>query len=85
MDIPWVPELSMNITLRFDFCRDQRACWCCIGALVLLYRAPYFHHRDGHTEGGCRVSPRNPLRSLRVGWFGLVTSDNTLLLYLFWS
>ena len=51
LDIPWVPELSMNITLRFDsLAAIMSVLVLGIGALVLLYCAPFFHHRDGHTE-----------------------------------
>ncbi|HTY28142.1 MAG TPA: Na+/H+ antiporter subunit A, partial [Mycobacterium sp.] len=51
VDIPWVPELSMNITLRFDTLSAVMSVLVLgIGALVLFYCAEYFHHRDDHTE-----------------------------------
>ena len=51
VDVPWVPELSMNITLRFDaLAAIMSVLVLGIGALVLFYCADYFHHHDGHTE-----------------------------------
>ena len=85
MDIPWVPELSMNITLRFDsLAAIMSVLVLGIGALVLLYCAPYFHHRDGHTERRL-PSFAAELVAFSGAMFGLVTSDNMLLLYLFWE
>src|ERR1700686_2264840 len=40
----WVPELSMNIDLRFDGLSAIMA------VLVLFYSAGSSHHRDGHAE-----------------------------------
>ena len=49
--IPWVPELSMDIDLRFDtLAAIMSVLVLGIGALVLFYCAGYFDHRDGHTE-----------------------------------
>lgn len=85
IDIPWVPELAMDIALRFDsLAAIMSVLVLGIGALVLFYCASYFQHRDGHTE------PRLPsfaaeLVAFSGAMFGLVISDNLLLLYIFWE
>lgn len=83
--ISWVPELSMNIALRFDALAAMMSVLVLgIGALVLIYCADYFHHHDG------RVEKRLPSFAAQlVGFcgamFGLVVADNMLLLYVFWE
>jgi multicomponent Na+:H+ antiporter subunit A len=85
VDIPWVPELSMNITLRFDTLSAVMSVLVLgIGALVLFYCAEYFHHRDGHTENRL-PSFAAELVAFSGAMFGLVVSDNMLLLYTFWE
>jgi multicomponent Na+:H+ antiporter subunit A len=85
IDIPWVPELSMNIALRFDSLAAIMAVLVLgIGALVLFYSAEYFHHRDGHTENRL-PSFAAELVAFSGAMFGLVVADNTLVLYLFWE
>lgn len=83
--IPWVPELSMDITLRFDsLAAIMSVLVLAIGALVLFYCAEYFHHHEG------RIEKRLPsfaaeLVAFSGAMFGLVVSDNMLLLYVFWE
>lgn len=85
VNIPWVPELSMNITLRFDTLSAVMSVLVLgIGALVLFYCAEYFHHRDGHTENRL-PSFAAELVAFSGAMFGLVVSDNMLLLYTFWE
>lgn len=85
VDIPWVPELAMDIALRFDaLAAIMSVLVLSIGSLVLFYCASYFRHRDGHTE------PRLPsfaaeLVAFSGAMFGLVISDNLLVLYIFWE
>ncbi|MEU9809076.1 Na+/H+ antiporter subunit A [Mycobacterium sp. NPDC050853] len=85
VDLPWVPELAMDIALRFDsLAAIMSVLVLGIGSLVLFYCASYFRHRDGHTE------PRLPsfaaeLVAFSGAMFGLVVSDNLLLLYIFWE
>ena len=55
-----------------------------IGALVLFYCAEYFHHHDGHTEKRL-PSFAAELVAFSGAMFGLVVSDNMLLLYVFWE
>lgn len=85
LDIAWVPELSMDITLRFDtLAAIMSVLVLAIGALVLFYCATYFHHRDGHTEKRL-PSFAAELVAFSGTMFGLVISDNTLVLYVFWE
>ncbi len=85
VDVPWVPELSMNITLRFDALSAIMSVLVLgIGALVLFYCADYFHHHDGHTEKRL-PSFAAELVAFSGAMFGLVCSDNMLLLYVFWE
>ncbi|MGN7778069.1 Na+/H+ antiporter subunit A [Mycolicibacterium sp. 22603] len=83
--IPWLPMLSMDITLRFDsLAAIMSVLVLAIGALVLFYCAEYFHHHEG------RIEKRLPsfaaeLVAFSGAMFGLVVSDNMLLLYIFWE
>lgn len=83
--IPWLPELSMDITLRFDsLAAIMSVLVLAIGALVLFYCAEYFHHHEG------RIEKRLPsfaaeLVAFSGAMFGLVISDNMLVLYIFWE
>ena len=81
----WVPELSMDITLRFDaLAAIMSVLVLAIGALVLFYCADYFHHHDGHTEKRL-PSFAAELVAFSGAMFGLVVSDNMLVLYVFWE
>lgn len=83
--VTWVPELSMDISLRFDALAAVMSVLVLgIGALVLFYCAEYFHHHDGHTEKRL-PSFAAELTAFSGVMFGLVVSDNMLLLYLFWE
>jgi multicomponent Na+:H+ antiporter subunit A len=85
LDIPWVPELSMDIALRFDsLAAIMSVLVLGIGALVLFYCAGYFHHHDGHTEKRL-PSFAAELVAFSGAMFGLVVSDNMLVLYIFWE
>jgi multicomponent Na+:H+ antiporter subunit A len=85
VDVPWVPELSMDIALRFDpLAAIMSVVVLAIGALVLFYCADYFQHHDGHTEKRL-PSFAAELVAFSGAMFGLVTSDNMLLLYVFWE
>ena len=85
LTVPWVPDLSMNITLRFDSLAAIMSLLVLgIGALVLFYCADYFHHSDGHREKRL-PSFAAELVAFSGAMFGLVTSDNMLVLYVFWE
>lgn len=85
VNVPWVPALSMDITLRFDaLSAVMSVLVLAVGALVLFYCAEYFHHHDGHTERRL-PSFAAELVAFSGAMFGLVVSDNMLLLYVFWE
>jgi multicomponent Na+:H+ antiporter subunit A len=85
VNVAWLPELSMNITLRFDaLAAIMSVLVLGIGALVLFYCADYFHHRDEHTEKRL-PSFAAELVAFSGAMFGLVCSDNMLVLYVFWE
>ncbi|GAT11236.1 NADH:ubiquinone oxidoreductase subunit 5 (chain L)/multisubunit Na+/H+ antiporter, MnhA subunit [Mycolicibacterium novocastrense] len=85
VDVPWVPELSMDITLRFDtLAAIMSVLVLGIGALVLFYCADYFQHHDGRIENRL-PSFAAELVAFSGAMFGLVTSDNLLMLYVFWE
>ena len=85
IDVPWLTELSMDITLRFDaLAAIMSVLVLGIGALVLFYCADYFHHHDGHTEKRL-PSFAAELVAFAGAMFGLVVSDNMLVLYVFWE
>ncbi len=85
LDVSWVPELSMDITLRFDALAAIMSLLVLgIGALVLFYCADYFRHTDGSREKRL-PSFAAELVAFSGAMFGLVTSDNMLVLYVFWE
>jgi multicomponent Na+:H+ antiporter subunit A len=94
LHIPWVPDLSMDITLRFDsLAAIMSVLVLAIGALVLFYCGEYFHHRSPiapHVRGDGKIEKRLPsfaaeLVAFSGAMFGLVVSDNMLVLYIFWE
>src|SRR6476469_9047612 len=85
VNIEWLPELSMNITLRFDALAAIISVLVLgIGALVLFYCGDYFHHHDD-TEENRLPSFAAELVAFAGAMFGLVVSDNMLVLYVFWE
>jgi multicomponent Na+:H+ antiporter subunit A len=85
VSVQWVPELSMDIDLRFDsLAAIMGVLVLAIGALVLFYCADYFHHRDGRVENRL-PSFAAELVAFAGAMFGLVVSDNMLVLYVFWE
>ena len=78
-------ELSMDIDFRFDtLAAIMSVLVLGIGGLVLFYCGEYFHHHDGHTEKRL-PSFAAELVAFSGAMFGLVISDNMLMLYLFWE
>ena len=78
VDLPWVPELSLDIALRFDPLTAVLSVLVLgIGALVLVYCADYFDHATPAFAA--------QLTAFCGAMFGLVVSDNMLLLYVFWE
>ncbi|WP_336087835.1 Na+/H+ antiporter subunit A [Nocardia sp. SSK8] len=79
--IEWAPQISMDIDLRFD---SLAAVMCTlvlgIGALIMAYCGRYFA-RDEARLGVFAAE----LMGFAGAMFGLVTSDNMLLLFVFWE
>ncbi|NLI85849.1 MAG: Na+/H+ antiporter subunit A [Propionibacterium sp.] len=79
--VPWVPELGLDLVFRLDVLSWLMTLIVSgVGALILIYCWCYFGHNAGHLGrfGGVFVAFAGAM-------FGLVTSDNTLIVYLFWE
>ncbi|AUH67835.1 Na+/H+ antiporter subunit A [Gordonia sp. PS3] len=79
--IEWIPSLQMDIVLRFDTLSAVMSVLILgVGALVLIYCANYFQQmrRRVAVFGG-------ELVAFAGAMFGLVVSDNTLVMYVFWE
>ncbi|WP_152188697.1 Na+/H+ antiporter subunit A [Georgenia satyanarayanai] len=81
VDVSWVPALDLHLTFRLD-----TLAWLMvllvggIGALVLVYCAAYF---SATAQGLGRFA--GVFVAFAGSMLGLVTTDNTLLLYVFWE
>lgn len=81
VQLSWAPSIGMDVDLRFD---SLAAIMCVlvlgIGALILVYCARYFDDDEPRLAA---------FAAQMVGFagamFGLVTSDNMVLLYIFWE
>ncbi|MDJ0393237.1 Na+/H+ antiporter subunit A [Rhodococcus sp. G-MC3] len=81
VNIEWVPGLSMNIAMRFDSLAAIMSLLVLgIGALILLYCARYFEN-DEPRLGQFAAE----MVAFSGAMFGLITSDNMLVLYIFWE
>ncbi|MGB3773176.1 MAG: Na+/H+ antiporter subunit A [Rhodococcus sp. (in: high G+C Gram-positive bacteria)] len=81
LSIEWVPGLSMNVDLRFDSLAAVISTLVLgIGALILVYCARYFE--DDEPRLGIFAAEMVAFAGVM---FGLVTSDNMLMLYIFWE
>ncbi|PYF99075.1 multisubunit sodium/proton antiporter, MrpA subunit /multisubunit sodium/proton antiporter, MrpB subunit [Georgenia satyanarayanai] len=81
VDVSWVPALDLHLTFRLD-----TLAWLMvllvggIGGLVLVYCAAYF---SATAQGLGRFA--GVFVAFAGSMLGLVTTDNTLLLYVFWE
>ncbi|OQS15061.1 Na+/H+ antiporter subunit A [Nocardia donostiensis] len=81
VQLSWAPSIGMDVDLRFD---SLAAIMCVlvlgVGALILVYCARYFDDDEPRLAA---------FAAQMVGFagamFGLVTSDNMVLLYIFWE
>lgn len=82
IDIGWAPSIHLDLALRFDgLASIMSALVLGIGALILAYCAHYFDDDDRQRLGifaGYLVAFAGTM-------FGLVLSDNMLLLFTFWE
>ncbi|MFT4088155.1 MAG: Na+/H+ antiporter subunit A [Gordonia sp. (in: high G+C Gram-positive bacteria)] len=77
----WVPSLQMDVVLRFDTLTALLSVLILgVGTLVLIYCAGYFDEMRRRVSifGGEMVA-------FAAAMFGLVVSDNMLVLYVFWE
>ena len=80
-DIPWVPYLDISLSFRMDALSAFMSLIVLgVGALVLAYCARYFrtHERKDAVFGG-------QLLAFAGAMFGLVTTDDLMVLYTFWE
>ncbi|MEE2031024.1 Na+/H+ antiporter subunit A [Rhodococcus chondri] len=81
LQIAWASVLSMDIDMRFDSLAAVMSVLVLgIGALILLYCARYFE--DDEPRLGIFAAE---MVAFSGAMFGLVTSDNMLLLYTYWE
>ncbi|MFC9516191.1 Na+/H+ antiporter subunit A [Nocardiaceae bacterium NPDC056970] len=81
LSLQWVPGLSMNIDMRFDsLAAIMSVLVLGVGALILVYCARYF--KDDEPRLGIFAAE---MVAFTGAMFGLVTSDNMLILYTFWE
>ncbi len=81
VQIPWATALSMDIDLRFDALASIMCLLVLgIGSLILLYCSRYFE--DDEPRLGLFAAEMVAFAGVM---FGLVVSDNMLLLYIFWE
>ncbi|MFD4469835.1 Na+/H+ antiporter subunit A [Rhodococcus sp. NPDC058505] len=81
LHISWAPGLSMDIDMRFDsLAAIMSALILGIGTLVLIYCSRYFQNDE--TRLGIFAAE---MVAFAGAMFGLVTSDNMLILYTFWE
>ncbi|MGC0365593.1 multicomponent Na+:H+ antiporter subunit A [Rhodococcus sp. 27YEA15] len=81
LHIAWAPGLSMDLDFRFDALSAIMAVLVLgIGTLILIYCARYFN--DDEPRLGIFAAEMVAFAGVM---FGLVTSDNMLLLYTFWE
>ncbi|WP_319535066.1 hydrogen gas-evolving membrane-bound hydrogenase subunit E [uncultured Vibrio sp.] len=76
----WVPGLDVNLSFRLDGLSFLFVCLICgIGALIQFYSLAYLR---GHAA---RFSFHVYLTLFMLAMLGIVTSDNVLLLFVFWE
>jgi multicomponent Na+:H+ antiporter subunit A len=79
--VPWIPQLAISLTLRMDVLAWVLALVVTgVGGLVLVYCARYFE-RD---EAG-RARFAAVLVAFAGAMYGLVTSDDVFVLFVFWE
>jgi multicomponent Na+:H+ antiporter subunit A len=81
VNIPWIPELRLELAFRMDTLSAVLAILILgVGALVLFYCARYFKADDPN------IGPFGAqLLAFAGAMFGLVITDDLLMLYVFWE
>jgi multicomponent Na+:H+ antiporter subunit A len=79
--VPWIPQLGITLTLRVDVLAWVLALVVTgVGALVLLYCARYFSRGDESMPRFAAI-----LVAFAGAMYGLVTSDDVFVLFVFWE
>ncbi|MHC8609257.1 Na+/H+ antiporter subunit A [Paenarthrobacter ureafaciens] len=79
--VPWIPDLKLEFAFRMDALSWVMSLLILgVGTLVLVYCARYFKDSD-HSLGGFGAQ----LLAFAGAMFGLVTSDDLLMLFIFWE
>ena len=79
--VEWLPQLGFTFDVRVDALSTVMALLVTgVGALVLLYSARYFSETASHLGRFAGV-----FLAFSGAMLGLVTTDNTLALYMFWE
>ncbi len=77
----WVPYYGFDLSFRLDILSWVMACIVsAVGALVLIYCSRYFSESASGIDRFAAV-----FVAFAGAMFGLVTTDNTIALYLFWE
>ncbi len=80
--VDWVPELGLDLGFRFDaFSLLMVVIVSGIGVLVFVYSSSYFAGHESPKIGTLAAQ----LTAFSGAMFGLVVSDNVLLLFVFWE
>lgn len=79
--LPWIPSLKLELAFRMDALAWMMSLLILgVGSLVLVYCARYFKNQDPDLGGfGAQ------LLAFAGAMFGLVTSDDLLMLFIFWE
>ncbi|MBT0567020.1 Na+/H+ antiporter subunit A [Williamsia sp. CHRR-6] len=86
--VSWVPALGMDIDLRMDTLAAVMSVLVLgVGALVLCYCAEYFVPAEGRSNIVRRrvAGFAGEMVAFTAAMFGLVVSDNMIVLYVFWE
>ena len=79
--VPWIPQLGITLTLRVDVLAWVLALVVTgVGGLVLLYCARYFRRGDESLARFAAI-----LVAFAGAMYGLVTSDDVFVLFVFWE
>ena len=80
IDISWIPSLNIHLNFRIDaFSALLLLLITGIGSMVYLYAAGYFKHTENHQ----RLLVVLPI--FMFAMMGAVSSDNLILLFIFWE
>ncbi|MDY5152539.1 multicomponent Na+:H+ antiporter subunit A [Actinobaculum suis] len=81
VDIPWIPQIGLNLDIRIDVLSLVLALIASgVGGVVLFYSARYFSREASYLGRFGAI-----FLAFAGAMLGLVTTDNTLALYVYWE